>query len=434
MTNSIGKQGKLALGIAAINAMVAGVAIAAPNLEVDVGAGLEYHSNAARTSVDEQSDVAQLARAAVTWRDLNSPLSADVGYAVEHRDYKDDVEDDETAVNGRANLNWRALPRRLDVILQHQISETQTDLRTVDTPSNRERRSVLTGGLNGYLNFSAVDSLVISPRYTEVTFSESEQSDSQRASVGASWVRALDAVSRLTVGGDVGKVEFDDSPQQDYDSQLVQIGYEAALSRLNYSVSGGVSRFNRDVLDDVDGHVVRAGINYRGDGFDVGGNFVSELTDSSIGLSGSEFSLSNFEANDANFNQVDVIERSQLDVFWNQQLDGSRSINLTIGAALDDYEALPQDQKRAYVEAGYRHELSTFLTLDARARFERTDFTDDPLGREYDDTTVTLAAQYRFTQDLDVRLSLTREDRSADDAVSEYTDNIAMLTVNYRLF
>jgi hypothetical protein len=427
-------QKNLVRGIVLINAMGAGVAIAAPNLEVDVGAGLEYHSNAARTSIDEQSDVAQLARAAVSWRDLTGPLSADIGYGVEYRDYQDDVEDDETAVNGRANLNWRALPRRLDVILQHQISETQTDLRTVDTPSNRERRSVLTGGLNGYLNFSSVDSLVISPRYTEVTFSESEQSDSQRSSVGASWVHALDAVSRFTVGGDVGRVKFNDTPQQDYDSQLVQVGYETALARLSYSVSGGVSRFDRDELDDVDGHLIRAGVNYQGDGFDVGGNFVSELTDSSIGLSANEFSLTNFQANDTNFNQVDVIQRTQMDLFWTRQFDASRTLNLTVGATRDDYDIQPQDQDRAYVEAGYRHALSTFLTLDARARFERTEFTDDPLGREYDDTRVTLAAQYRFTQDLDATLSLSREERSADDELFEYTDNVAMLTINYRLF
>lgn len=433
MTNSVATQTITIVSIAAAGLLTADIVTAAPNLVVDVGAGAEYHSNAARTSADEKADTAAVARASLAWRDQASPVSGDAGYSIEHRDYLDDVEEDETAVNGRANLNWHALPRRLDVIFQHQSSQTQTDLRTADTPSNRERRTILTGGVDGYLHFSPIDSVVISPRYTDISMSESQQSDSERSSVGIDWIHEIDPVSRLRVGGDAAKVSFDDS-LQDYDSQTITVGYEAALARLSYSLSGGVMKFDRETQDDVNGHSIRASLNYRADTFDVGGNFVSELTDSSIGLSSSEFALADFQANDTNFAQVDVIERSQLDLYWRQRLGVSKSVDFLLGASKDDYETQLLDQDRAYAEIGYRQELSAFLSFNASARYEHIEFLDDPLGREYDDKTVSVGTRYRFTQHLDASLSLSREDRSADDRVSEYIDNIAMLTINYRLY
>ncbi len=419
-----------------VAAIAAGNSIAvqaAPRLGAEFGAGLEYHSNAARVSEDEESDVAAIARAALTWRDNEGALVANLDYHAEHRDYQDDVEDDETAIDGSANVLWHALPRRLDLILQHQISETQTDLRAADTPSNRERRSIVTGGFDGFLTFSAVDSLVISPRFTDIKYSESEQSDSQRSNAALNWVHELDAVSKFRVGGEAGKVRFDNG-NQDYDSQSAQLAYETALARLSYSLSGGVTHFDRDSYDDVDGHTIRASVNYREDDYEVGSNFVSELTDSSIGLSGNEFSLTNFQANDANFAQVDVLQRSQLDFYWQQRLDAVSTINVSVGASKDDYETQPLDQDRAFAEAGYRYTINAFWNVGARARYERADFSDDPLGRKHHTTTVDLGAQYRVTQDFDVRLSLTQVDRRADESADEYSDSVAMVTVNYRLF
>ena len=417
----------------AVAVLPTGAVVAAPNIDVDVGVGAEYHSNAARVSDNEQSDVASVARAAIAWRDAIEPLTADVGYSIEHRDFVDDVDQDETAVDGSAELTWNALPRLLNVLVQHQVSQSQTNLRTADTAANREQRSVLTGGLDGFLHLSSVDSLVIRPRYSEVTFEESEQSDSQRTSGDVAWRHALDALSAVNVSLGAGAVQFDE-PGSDYDFGSFQVGYAATLARLTYSLDVGLTQIKRDVGEDVDGNTLHAALSYRGDGFEVGGTAVNELTDSSIGLSGNEFSLPDFSNNDSNFDEVDVVERSQIDLFWRQQLNVASSFQFGVGASNDDYDTLPNDQEMAYAQVGYQYTANVFWNFAADARYEKTDFVDDPIGREYTDMTLTLTAQYHFSPELDAQMSLSREERDADTAGEEYDDNIAILSVSYRFF
>lgn len=420
----------LVVAIAAVNSLLMSAAWAGPN--VDVGAGLEYHSNAARVSDNEKSDVARTAHAALNWVDTASLLESNVGYRVEHSDYADDTEDDETAVDGRAGFRWHALPRRLDVILQHQISQTQTDLRTADTANNRERRSIVTGGFDGFLRLSNVDSIVISPRYTDASYEESDQSDSRRANVDVAWRHALDAVSTFSVSAGMGRVRFDESAQ-DYDSSLVQVGYEASLARLRYTLAAGATRFDRKEQDDVNGHLIRAGLDFKGDGFSLGGTLVSELTDSSIGLSANEFSLGNFTSADSNFNQADVLERSQLDLYWRQDISSVSGFDIGLGASRDDYETLSRDQDRIHASAGYHYAINTYWDLNAEARYEKTEFSDEPLGLEYKDLNLVLSARYRLTSKLDILFSVSKEKRDANIDSADYTDNVGMVRLNYRL-
>lgn len=400
-------------------------------IDVDVGVGLERHSNAARVSTDEQSDTARLLRAGIAWKDPVGPLSGDVDYRADRRDFIDNVQQDETAINGRAALKWDAAPRLLDVIVQHEISRTQTDLRTADTTNNRERRSVLTGGVDGYLHLSRVDSIILSPRYTDVSFSDSTQSDSRRADADATWQHELDPRSKLNTTVGVGRVRFDDS-LQNYTSKNIQVSYETALARLSYLAGVGYSKFNREHLEDVNGNSLHLSLNYHGDSFDAGGNVVRELTDSSIGLVRNEFSLNNFNANDSNFDQVDVIQRDQFDLYWRQKLSAVTTLNFGIGGNRDDYKDTPRDQNLYYGQVDYRYTINARWSLELLGRYARTHFLDDPQDLEYKDKTYTASLQYRFTRHLDTQLSVSRENRSANVSTSDYTDNIAMVYVNYR--
>lgn len=422
----------LAAAVIAVNTASIEVAWSEQRLALDLGLGAEYATNPARVSEDEESDVASVASARIALQDKDGALETDMGYQLQHRDYVDDVEDDETAVDGKAALKWHALPRHLDVILQHQVSQTQTNLRTTDTPSNRERRSILTGGFDGFIRFTPVDDIVISPRYTDVKFSESDQSDSQRSQVDVSWVHALDGVSRFSFGGGVGKSAFDENGR-DYDFTSVLVGYQAALARLNYSISGGISKFDRDEGDNVDGHILRADINYATDTFDVGANVASELTDTSFGLAGNTFQLEGFTPSDTNFDQVDILQRSQVDLYWRQRIDASTSLNVGFGAVKDDYETTTQDEEVIYASVDGNRVLNSYWTIGTGARFERVEFTDDPLGSDYDETTLQINGRYQATQRLDFRLTIMRVDRSADSSAAEYTDNVVAMTVNYRV-
>jgi len=412
------------------NAIPSGAWGAQP-VKIDVGLGLEHHSNASRVNTDEESDTARLLRAGISWADPGGPLSGSVDYRADRRDFVDNVQQDETAINGKAALRWDAAPRLLDVIVQHEISRTQTDLRTADTTNNRERRSVLTGGADGFLHLSPVDSIVISPRYTDVKFSDSTQSDSRRTNADVMWQHELDKLTKLGVSAGAGRIRFDDT-LQNYDSSNAQISYQTALARLNYSAAVGYSRFKREHLDDVNGNSVHLSASYHGEGFDIGGNAVRELTDSSIGLVQNEFALANFVASDSNFDQVDVLQRDQVDVYWRQQIGAATSINFSVGGNRDNYKTTPRDQKLYYAQLDYRYTINVRWSVGLSGRYTRTDFLNDPQSLNYKDTIYTASAQYHFNPKLDLQLSLSRENRNANISSRDYTDNVAMMLATYR--
>jgi hypothetical protein len=64
---------------------------------------------------------------------------------------------------------------------------------------------------------------------------------------------------------------------------------------------------------------------------------------------------------------------------------------------------------------------------------ERAEFTNEPKV-EYDTTSVGIGVGYRPLAALEVLFSVGREERDSDEAEREYTDNMAILNLTYRVF
>ena len=416
---------------------VAQQGMAAPaQYTVAVGADIRYHDNAGLTSDNERSDVERVIRAQLGYHRPDDGLFLiNADYATEYSDFLHDEQDNETAIDGRADFRWHMLPRNLDFVLHHQVSQQLTDRRTTDVSDNRERRQVWTAGFDGKLHPSAVDTIVISPRFTDVKLQESDDSDSQRAGLNAAWQHRLSPVSLLSLSAGYTDVKFDDEGDNDYNSANLMLSYQASLSRLSYQLGAGYNKFDRDSGDSPDGYMLRAGADYQGEGFTWGGTLVHELTDSSIGLSGVELDLTNFRADDSNFDTLDIVERTQFDLFGRRQLGAVNEVFASIGVRRDRYENVSaQDEDSYYVQLGYNHQLTSRWSLGASGRWENIEFIDDPTNLEYDDIYVEVFANYRSNPRLDWRLALIREQRDSNISSNEYTDNQAVLSVNYRFF
>jgi len=422
----------LRFAIGSISIAGAHTVFAASEFGVDLGLGAERHSNAALVSTNEKADTARLADLNLIWRDSDSALKADVDYGVQRRDFIDNVQADQTAINGRAALKWDVAPKAFDVIVQHQISQTLGDQRLADTTNNRERRSVLTGGVDGYLHLSTVDAIVISPRYTDVKFNHSTQSNSQRSGSDVDWQHQISVVSSLGVSTNYTQAKFDDS-LQDYNSSSVELNFATALSRLSYSVAGGYNWIKRDHFADANGYTTKLVGSYKGEGFDVGGSVVRELTDTSIGLSQQSFSIENFTANDTNFAQPDIVTRTQADLFALWYLAQSTQLDVRVGATTDDYRVTLRDQDQYSARVGVTHELSSRWSVELSDRYLQTKFLDDPANLEYKEMVVTAGARCQLNPKLSLRFELSRLNRQANVSTAEYTDKVGLVSVNYRL-
>lgn len=397
------------------------------------GVGLEAHDNAGLTNQDKQSDTKRIASADIGYKKDDGAVNADINYVAEYGNYVHDVQSDQTAVNGKAELMWQIAPRQFDAILSHQISQQLTDRRGLDVAGNREERSVLTAGLDGFLHLSPVDSLALAPRFSEVHFQDSTNSNSKRASMGTTWDHKINKVSALDLKLNYDDVKFDDSVN-DYTSPSLMLSFRTALSRLSYQVGLGANRINRDNGKDFSGSNALAAINYHSDsGQDWGASYVRQLTDTSIGLSTAELQINNFQSNDSNFDQVDILQEDKLDAYWRDRITASGQLELNVGYQKDDYKTTPRDENVAYAHAGYQYSINSRWSAGVDARFDRTRFLDDP-KQKYDTTHLYLNATYHLSRPLEVRFSIGQDKRNADTSAASYTDKVALMGVRYRFF
>lgn len=422
---------KICAGVVSVYA--AASALAADQLTLVGGARLELHDNAPLVK-DEESDLVRVASAEVGYKKPDGALTADLNYRAERRDYLHDTQGDQNVINGSSSLTWHIAPRLLDAVLFHQIQNQQTNRTGPDVSGNQEERSIITAGFDGFLHLSAVDALTLSPRFADVNFQDSTDSNSQRSSLGATWSHALGQLSALDLTGNYDHVTFDDSVN-DYDGQGLMLGYHTTLARLGYQAGFGYNRINRDEGKDFNGTTAKVGFDYKTDsGFSGGAMYVRQLTDSSIGLSGLELSNDHFRSNDSNFQQPDTIQKNQLDIFADQQFSASSSAHFGAGYLKEDYKETLRDQDVGYVQLGYRYQLNTFWSFGADARYERTKFLDDPSNLRYNTTRGTLSVTYNPLRALDLSFTVGQEKRTANVSISEYTDNFGIFGVQYRFF
>lgn len=408
-------------------------AYAASDFNFIGGVGLEAHDNAGLVHTDEESDTKRVITADVGYKKDDGVLNADINYLASYSDYVHDVQGDETAINGHSALTWQIAPRQFDAVLYHQITQQLTDRRGLNVESNREERSVVTAGVDGYLHISPVDSVVLAPRFSKVHYQESDNSDSKRASMAATWDHKLNRVSALDLQATYDDVKFDDGIN-DYRSPGMMLSFKTALSRLSYQVGLGGSRINRDTGKDFSGSKAIAGIDYKGEeGQEWGASYVRQLTDTSIGLSGAELQLTHFQSNDSNSAVFDIVQQDKLDVYWRNHLSASSQLSLGAGYQKEDYKETLQDQSITYAQLGYTYTINSRWSALLDTRFDRTKFLDDPTTK-YDTTRIYVSAIYRPTRPLEVRFSVGQDKRNADNDQASYTDNVALVGMRYRFF
>lgn len=436
---------KICVGVVSI---CSAASVMADQLTVSGGGRLELHDNAPLQK-EKESDLVRVASVEVGYRKPEGAFTADIGYQAERNDYLHETQGNENSINGNTALVWHAIPKRLDAMLYHQISQQVTDRRGVDVSSNREERSIITAGVDGFLHFSPVDSLILSPRFADVNFQDSTDSNSQRSTLGTTWQHRLGALSALTLNGTYDDVKFDES-RNDYDAQSVILGYNAALARLSYNAGVGYNRISRDEGDDVKGSLFRFGLDYRAEGgARVGATYAHQLTDSSIGFSGMELSNSEFQSDDSNFNQPSTLEKDQADLYYEQPFSASSTLRLGAGYTEDDYkQSLPgdtpvdpddpadsaQDQNITYVSAGYTYRVNSYWSLGLDVRFDRTKFLEHPDDLRYDTLRTYATVTYHPLSKLELNLSVGRNDRDASESSLSYTDNVAILGAKYQFY
>lgn len=407
---------------------------ASTDTKIYLGAGADYHDNMALVSTNEESDVDAIARARFTLDRTDEPLTVAMRYLVERHDFLDDIQDDKTLWSGSTFANWELLTNRLELSLQHEVSEQSRDRRQADTLDNSERVSVLTVAMAGYLHPSAVDTIVLRPRFTDVQLEDTSESDSRHVAGELAWQHALSAASMLQLSGTHDRARFDDE-LNDYEYSSAALSYDTRLARLSYSIGVGFNWIDVDVGDDSDGYMANVSLDYLADGYKWGASAIRRLTDNAYGLSGERVRGERIGGpSDGNVDVFDIVETTEIETHATWQIGGTTSELLgRLSYVEQDYQTIPRDENSWRVELGYSFAMNPQWRLGANLSYEWSKFLDTP-RYEQSEYEVELFAAWRFTERLQTRFSVAREQRDSDLAGAEYTDNIASIGIEYQIY
>ncbi|MDA8962886.1 hypothetical protein N9F42_01945 [Pseudomonadales bacterium] len=314
-------------------------------------------------------------------------LNFAANYHLIYRDFKNGTLETNEEINGNSELLWEIIDSRLSWHINHDISEVLSNDLVADTVDNRETRQILSTGPTYTARMSAVDNIILSLDYTQLTqdnaFNEGPADrsdiDSERAQADIIWSHSLSSTSTLEVGYSHAETEFDNN-SPDFNYQQLFAGYHTELASGNYGIRLGANRVERDLID-ADQTGVFTAINYNrnfsSNIFSV--DIVRQLADSSLGLESDIDSL-----NTNSFDEIAVVERTRLDVSYEfQNLCRGCIAQLTYTYDNSDFENdelvlstdSTQDNKDNRISANLTYNINSRLSTRLLTSYLQTDFS-----------------------------------------------------------
>ncbi len=438
--------------------------VLASNLKWEVygDLGAQYESNPRKAaSGSEQGDTKVRALAGIRLHQETEFIFLDFDYRASHETWlgeMDEIFGDRNKLEGYGQFSWKPADyftfyvnnRREDLIVNNRFVETQ---------NNRTVRSVIEVGAEFTARLSRVDTLNLVPIYRAVNFSDAGI-DSKRPGVLLFWGHRLSETDALSVNLFAESIDFETpvldaiAPQDDILRAQAFVGYSARLNRLSYEFEAGYTWVRRDDSNNADsiddsandysGPLIRARLNYQHENHSFQLRVIRDLTDTSVGLGGS-FSGGDYGTGDTSVNQLALVTRSQIDVYYDLAF-AAEQWSWQIGYRYDqqdvEYDALDaledaigpidppidlgllgvQDETRNLIYSALLYEMTPKITARLIGNYRITDFTDSPLGREDDIYRLGLVFTFRMFKYGYFDLGAEQENRNSN-VVHDYVDN-----------
>ena len=410
-----------------------------PSIVLD--AGVEQTDNAFKTSSDEQDETKEYLNLGLGYVRSGEALSAQVDYKSEFANYENDTTDDDAVVTGSSKLGWSPLPGRLQLQVSHDRSEQLLNSRDTDIRNNRQMRDILSAGPVLTARMSPVDDLVLTGQVSQVAYDKSGAAsaagqttgrDSDRVEGGVAWQHHLSKTDLLSANYQYSTSNFDDSDVE-FTFQQVFGTYAVRLRNSGYSASLGVNRSERKGGESNDGFYGQLGWDLQVGEHRFNAVAINQLTDSGIGLGGNSLTGGNINPNDSNFDVVDVVERTSVNLGYGYDGLCERCV-VDIGLRHDeqDFDTEPRDQKEDGVTASFGYRLTPTLKASVRVGYAEIEFPQDPDGGRKDKRKdYGFLLDWTLSRQLTARLFLNTDSRDSSQTET-YDELFGGVSASYR--
>jgi hypothetical protein len=417
-------------------AMVLGPGVAlSQEVSLALTAGAAYSDNVNRVDVGEESDTAVSAGLRFAIDRAAGRLATDATADLRYQDYLDNTYADEVVGALAATLVYAFAPDRFTWTLQDNFGQTVEDRRFAETPDNRQSTNYFTTGPDWYVPLGARTQLVLQARWSDASYEETEEADSERYSGTIGLVRALDPDSAVSLNAFGESVDYEDDPaflDPDYDTVSGYLGYRTQGARTSVDLQAGYTTMD-GAARSYDGPLVNL-------------NVTRELSARStlvLDLGTNLTDAAEVFRRDQNVGGVDqgsetvIVSRDPMQATYASlglTLAGSRT-TVQIGADWnrDDQENLTGlDQERYGASITVIREISPRLEGRLSGGYSTEEIQ---LGADFDEWSVGVGLQWAVTEKLSLSLVADRTEGSGDSGPAEgdrdYVENRVGLFVAY---
>jgi len=206
-------------------------------------AGAEYTSNTLLSEDDEIGEWIFTPGASISVEQDTAALEMGVDYSYVRRMYTKDYWADDNRLVGSAQVDWHALPERLDLFVYNTRTESTQQAQSPETPSNRQTVSTTDAGGRLLFQPRAADELQFEYLFRDINTSETS-TGSTRNDGTARYIFALSANRALILQGTYSDIKYD-GPFPDADYQVATIGYRQTAGDLTLDLNAGYNWYDR---------------------------------------------------------------------------------------------------------------------------------------------------------------------------------------------
>ncbi len=402
------------------------------------GVSLSYTDNAKLTSDDKVDDwiLGAYAGLDVTYDAQNIESS---GFAtVSHEQYQNDSFNSATYLNLEGDIAWTILEDRIVLEILDHFSQKPVQSINSEIPDNNQDVNAFSIGPLFTLPVSSRSQLVIHPVFRDYYF-ETSRIDNERYLLYTKWRYLLQPGREFGFHVDAGKVDYSfdeagDSP--DFETRKIYFSFTSQLRLAEYSLRLGVTNIDRKVFFDHDGFYGRFNwVSEVSESSKLSIRLVTDLTDNGTGLLDVIDRLEDGAVIGRGINigsseqlAADIMRNSQMSIAYRRQGSLMRTSLLMRFHNLD-YKEKPLDRDVFDVEAVADYAMSAILSARLRGSFRRTKLKDT--SRDDDLYSLGLGLTYSLSRQYSLGFDLTHYEKSSSSNINDYSENRAMIRLNY---
>ena len=393
---------------------------------IGVTAGVGYSDNITREPEGEVEET--LGTVGLT---LNTESEGRLSYSaigdLTYVEYLDDTFDSEVLGGFDGLLSFDFIPDRFSWTFEDTYGQAQKNLFRAERPDNREGVNFFSTGPDVALPIGGRNFLDIGGRYSDARFEDSAL-DNTRVGGSAGLRRQLSTSSQLALGVQSETIDYEDE-ETEYDVQSAFLRYAVNTTRTVLAIDAGLTELEREG-DKQDATLLRL-------------DFSRELSSATrlFATAGQRFSdssdvfrvlqrRSSVEPGASPTETTsDAFKYRYATLGWGFEKNRT---DFSLSAAFNQERYVEQiERDREYIdyiaEIGRRITPGTRLSLSARwsdNEYDNIDFNSKDLR-------LRGAVSWRAGARTWVGLQINYYDRSSSDALSEFSENQALLTVSY---